>query len=152
MGCGSGSTGNELDTVSYRQYTGVDISDVAIDKATVRTAASGRAHKNRYVQADMATYVPTHDHEVILFRDSIYYLPHRKIKAVLDRYSRHLTPTGVLIVRMYDRGKYTQIVAIIERHFQIVEKYSASTGVLVLVLRPRQSPGSPTSAAPWAPR
>src|SRR5215813_5144182 len=30
LGCGPGATGNELDEASYRTYTGVDISDVAV--------------------------------------------------------------------------------------------------------------------------
>src|SRR5260370_34756182 len=37
LGCGPGTTGNELNAAKYLFYTGVDISDVAIDKARKRT-------------------------------------------------------------------------------------------------------------------
>src|SRR6185436_19758258 len=33
MGCGSGNTSNELDANRYGDYTGVDVSDVAVQKA-----------------------------------------------------------------------------------------------------------------------
>src|SRR5262245_18919549 len=36
LGCGSGSTGSELDAIIYRYFIGVDISDVAIEKARRR--------------------------------------------------------------------------------------------------------------------
>src|SRR5580765_8505297 len=33
VGCGRGSTGNELNALAYQSYTGVDISEVAIERA-----------------------------------------------------------------------------------------------------------------------
>ena len=60
LGCGSGNTGNELNPGAYSHYTGVDISDVAIDKARTRTQAHGRAETCRYLQSDIVDYVPAH--------------------------------------------------------------------------------------------
>jgi SAM-dependent methyltransferase len=135
VGCGSGSTGNELDASTYRHYTGVDISDAALEKARRRSAANGRADKNRYVQSDMLSYVPSQQYDVILFRDSIYYVPHGKITAVLNRYATYLKDRGVLIVRMDESGgKYTRIVKTIERSFEVVER-SSSDHMMVLVIR-----------------
>src|SRR5437870_1451228 len=37
LGCGSGNTGVELDPAAYRHYTGVDISDAAVEQAKKRT-------------------------------------------------------------------------------------------------------------------
>ncbi len=37
LGCGSGNTGNELALSAYRDYIGIDISAVAIEKAKTRT-------------------------------------------------------------------------------------------------------------------
>ena len=42
LGCGSGNTGNELSCDRYGIYTGIDISDVAIQKAITRSRASRR--------------------------------------------------------------------------------------------------------------
>ena len=43
LGCGSGSTGNELAGSAYARYVGVDISDVAIEQAISRSVETGRS-------------------------------------------------------------------------------------------------------------
>jgi predicted TPR repeat methyltransferase len=141
LGCGSGSTGNELDVNVYRRYLGVDISDVALEKARERTSANRRADNTHYCQSDIFSYVPTEKYDVILFRDSIYYIrPRRKIAAMLTRYSRYLNEGGVFIVRMYDiSGKYRSIVDIIEDNFDVVEKrLFDDTQAFVIVFRQRR--------------
>ncbi len=56
--------------------------------------------RNRYVQSEMFSYVPTQQYDVILFRDSIYHVSRGKIKAMLARYSKYLKEGGIFIVRM----------------------------------------------------
>jgi len=126
LGCGAGNTGNELDVNSYRDYTGVDVSEVAVQKAAERSERNGRASKNRYIQSDILSYTPKQRHEVILFRESLYTIPHSKMKATLDRYSRYLTDDGVFIVYVSRDGtkKVREIVGWIEVHFVVKEKHS----------------------------
>ena len=137
LGCGSGSTGNELDASTYRHYTGVDISDVAIEKARRRSKENRRADRNRYSQSDILSYVPTQQHDVILLRDSVYYIPWRKIQAMLNKYSGYLKDGGVFIVRMADgNGRYNTIANTIESNFEVVEKHlSDQPKAVVIVFR-----------------
>ena len=139
LGCGSGSSGNELDQTKYRLYTGVDVSDVAIAKARRRTEENGRTAQNCYLQSDIFSYVPTQQYHVILFRDSIYYIPARRIKAMLDQYAKYLNDGGVFIVRMSNGSdKYKPIMDTIESNFEIVEKHLAvQPPAVVLVFRQR---------------
>jgi 2-polyprenyl-6-hydroxyphenyl methylase/3-demethylubiquinone-9 3-methyltransferase len=138
LGCGPGNTGNEMDISSYRSYTGVDISDVALEKARHRTAESGRSDKNEYVQSDIFTYVPKKPYDVVLFGDSLYYIPYPRIPAMLERYSQYLTPNGVFIVRLFDvRGKHKAIVDAIEHHFDVLEGRLYFEQVYVIVFRAR---------------
>jgi len=126
LGCGSGNTGSELAADSYRDYTGVDVSDVAIEKAKKSTEKCGRADKSRFFESDILTYVPAQQFDVILFRDSLYYVPRLKLKGMLDRYSTHLRPDGVFIVRLWEAGeKYKWIVDCIVDHFAVIEKQSS---------------------------
>ena len=81
LGCGSGSTPNELDESAFSEYTGVDISEVAIVKARERTMKNGRGHKCRFLQGDVVSYEPGQKVDVILLRDSIYYIKRPQIKA-----------------------------------------------------------------------
>ena len=137
LGCGPGSTGNELSMASYADYTGVDISDVAIDKAAKRGAREGRTTKNRYFQADICTYIPDRNFNVILFRDSIYYVPYNRITALLERYAAYLTADGVFVVRLFSAsGKYQDIINIFCSACDVVERYTCGiTAATVLVGR-----------------
>lgn len=139
LGCGSGSTGNELADISYKVYLGVDISDAAIGKAGVRTKVNGREHKNRYVQSDISSYVPTQQFDVILSRDSIYCMAVGSIERTVDQYSRYLKQGGVFIVRLAGwSARYRTILGIIETHFSILEKRMFDQPeAIVVVFRPR---------------
>jgi len=106
LGCGSGKTGNELDDGSYESYTGADVSEVAIRKAELSSRKNRREAKNEYVCCDIESFVPSTAYNVILFRESIYYIPVTKIKAVLDRYAGYLKPNGVFVVRMSGTREY----------------------------------------------
>jgi SAM-dependent methyltransferase len=143
LGCGSGSTGNELDATADGDYAGVDISDLANEMARRRAGENGRADKNNYLQADISDYVPTQQFNVILFRDSIYYVPRAKIKRMLDRYSQYLRERGVFTVRMCGvSGKDKTIVDTIESGFEVVEKdLSVQPNTVVIVFRRRKMLG-----------
>lgn len=138
LGCGSGSTGNELNADKYHDYTGVDISDVAIEKAKKKSEENCRGGKNRYFQSDFFSYAPTTQYDVILLRDSIYYVAPRSVIPMLNRYADHLKKSGVFVVRMMWRGsgKYKSIVDAIQKNFQVVEKYvSDQPEAVVIVFR-----------------
>jgi SAM-dependent methyltransferase len=141
LGCGSGSTANELDATAYREYIGVDISEVALDKARRRSQESGRAHKHLFVLSDIAAYAPSRQLDVILFRDSIYYVPRPQIATMLHRYSPFLTGSGVFIVRMSNGADtYKPIADTIEGHFDVVEKHAFDEpNAVVIVFRPRRA-------------
>lgn len=135
LGCGSSNTGNELDVSKYVIYTGVDISESAIQKAFTRSINNERKEKNEYFCADIAVYVPRMRYDVILFRESIFYIPKGRIKGVLDRYSDYLKDSGVIIVRMCDRNKYKSIVRLIETTYQVFDRSSLSDMNIILVFR-----------------
>jgi len=141
LGCGSGSTGNEINVASYSHYTGVDISDAAIEKAAARTAQEGRAAKNDYDQSDIVRYEPKQKFDVILFRDSLYYVPRGSVVAMLSRYAGHLTDRGVFVVRMANADeKYGAFVDAIDRNFEVVARErSTNPEALVLVFRKKRS-------------
>jgi SAM-dependent methyltransferase len=136
LGCGSGNTGNELDYSAYRSYVGVDVSDVAIQKAIDRTSLSGRTSKNRYVRSDILTYSPEGTYRVILFRESLYYVPRGAIVGMLKRYRRYLGDGGVIIIRLCDRERHQDIHELVRRGFDVLEEFRPDdTGTIVLVIR-----------------
>ena len=139
LGCGAGRTAAELNDTTFRQYLGVDVSDVALETARTIAARIGRSAKVRFTQSDIVTYVPTERHDVILFMESLYYIPWARIPTLLDRYSDYLKPAGVFIVRMWTgTDKYLPIVSIIEDHFLVVDKrVSEDPKAILIVCQPR---------------
>jgi 2-polyprenyl-6-hydroxyphenyl methylase/3-demethylubiquinone-9 3-methyltransferase len=136
LGCGPGNTGNELKDSAYRFYTGIDISDVAVEKARARSRANDRAQKNSYFQSDIYTYVPAKQYDVVLFGDSLYYIPPPKIAGMLHRYAAFLAKDGVFMARMYDmRGKFKIILDVIEENFEVLEKHVYDSQVCVIIFR-----------------
>lgn len=133
LGCGSGNTGVELKPDSYARYLGVDISDAAIRMAAHRSALAGRT-KNCYLQGDIRDYAPPQSFDVILFRESLYYVAPSHVEPTLRRYARFLLPDGVIIVT---GGKGWPILERLAADFESVEQGEDKTSTL-LVLRPRR--------------
>jgi SAM-dependent methyltransferase len=148
LGCGPGNTANELASDSYRRYIGVDISEVALEKAWKRTQENRRADKNSFVRSDFLGYAPALEFDVILFRESLYHVPYGQVRSILDKYSKYLKKSGVFIVRLYagdmQTGKIKYRVKrkldLIKREFDIVEscQYEQPGTPTLLVFRPRR--------------
>lgn len=101
LGCGPGNTANELAENAYQTYTGVDISDAALAKATKRTKETGRVGKNSFIQSDFLGYNPPRNFDIILFRESLYHVPFGQVKPILDKYAKYLKKDGVFVVRLF---------------------------------------------------
>jgi SAM-dependent methyltransferase len=137
LGCGTGKTENELDREAYTEFVGVDISEVAIAKAKAWTERSGRGGKNRFCCSGFESFVPTQQFDVILFRESLYYVPLTKIKRTLDRYSAFLKEGGCFVVRLSEgMSRHAPVLEVIEASFGIIAKRFREDGAAVIVFRP----------------
>ena len=126
LGCGSGNTCKDLAPGNYSFFTGVDISEVAIGKARLKCSGDGgKNHKNEFIVSDILSYKPSQRYDLILFRESLYYIPNHKIKTVLSRYSKYLTDNGVIVIRICDRKRYINILRRIRKDYSIREEYES---------------------------
>jgi len=147
LGCGPGNTANELTEGAYRSYTGVDISQAALEKAIKRTKESGRDKKNSFTQSDFLGYSPAKDFDVILFRESLYHVPFGQVKPILDKFSKDLKNGGVFVVRLYAgdarpgkiKWRVLRKLDLIKRYFDVLEsrQFETSGYPTVIVFRPR---------------
>lgn len=138
LGCGAGNTGNEISPQCYCEYIGVDISDVAVANADERSVRSGRGESNRYLVADIETFVPEGTFNVILFRESIYYVPPEKLAGTLERYRQHLIPSeGVFVAELSTRGTKhaAEIASRIEELAQTSTFFSRTSTDYIIVFR-----------------
>ena len=128
LGCGSGNTANEV-TFQYRRYVGVDVSAVAVQKATDRSALNGRSARNSYAAEDVLAYVPEGKFDVILLRESVYYISPLHLKGMFLRYSAFLNPKGVFIITIGEHGtkkaRRDKIYKLIDENFNVVERITS---------------------------
>jgi len=140
LGCGTGVTALEM-TAAFREYIGVDVSDVAIVTANREAYRNSTcAGKTRFCVGDISDFAPVGEFDVILFRESIYYLPTHQIKKALDHYGSYLSENGVFIFRLCNRNKYSSIIDLLEKNFRVHEKFTPEdTKTAIIVCSPRSS-------------
>jgi 2-polyprenyl-6-hydroxyphenyl methylase/3-demethylubiquinone-9 3-methyltransferase len=135
LGCGAGNTGTEIADSKYRRYIGVDVSEIAIRQASDRSLQAHREHKNQYICADIFSYEPSDTYQMILFRESLFYIPTSRINGLLEKYSKHLNESGVFVVSMYASDKHRSIIRVIENNYQIIDRSSRDGSDVILVFR-----------------
>jgi 2-polyprenyl-3-methyl-5-hydroxy-6-metoxy-1,4-benzoquinol methylase len=142
LGCGTGTIGIAISRAAYSFYTGVDVSDVALEKAKQRAEESGRGGCNEYCRSDILSYEPTRRYDVILCGDSIYYIPQGKIAFMLERYSAFLEKDGVFVARLFEAsGKRLEIIDMIQTRLHVLESHlDQQTLAYLVVFRPHAIP------------
>lgn len=128
LGCGTGITYFHSHNVPMK-YTGVDISDVAIEECKKKYESIEAHNSATFICHDIETYVPSHKFDIILLKDSIYYLRKNDMLPILIKLSNFLQDrNGVFIVRIYRTEKLKHIVKTIYANFEIVEDYHLHEG------------------------
>lgn len=115
VGCGEGILLELLNPQSYVRYVGVDISDVAIQRARPKGNA-----KTVFASEDVESYVPNENFSTIVYNECLYYL--RDPLALMKRHEAILKPNGVFIVSMYFTKKSQAIWKLIDKEYSIVDE------------------------------
>ena len=123
LGCGDGHVGLGLHPEKYHTYAGVDISEIGVREAVAKCQAvgEGRSEKNTFCAADISTYRPGHPVDIVLFKDSLYYVNRLEMLRVLSELQTFLKPSGVFIVEMDDVKRHGWIRDLIRQHFRVLE-------------------------------
>ncbi|UHA72175.1 class I SAM-dependent methyltransferase [Paenibacillus sp. 481] len=115
MGCGTGLL-FDMFTDSERQgYTGVDLSQEAVQIATNKSPG------HHFDCADINEYVPQKKYDVVVFNESLHYVPNTP--NALLRYAEHLTANGVIVSSLYSHKDTTTVAYhLIEKKVQEIEE------------------------------
>ena len=119
VGCGDGRFFLYLRQCSYRRYLGIDLSEVAVGKAS-RWADE----KSRFVAADANTFEPAEDFDVIVFNECLNYFDDPI--AVIGRYARRLTEGGVVLVSMFQHPHTAAICRRIRQCTPVLDETSVT--------------------------
>lgn len=105
FGCGEGDLPHLLPRDSFSEYTGFDISDVAVERATRRAAASGITACH-FQQVDMAEWPGSHSVSLILAEECLYYLSPVQAELFLSTCSSSLASVGSILVIVHSARKH----------------------------------------------
>lgn len=101
VGCARGELAKYVD---MDVYTGIDISDFAIEEAKKYYACQEEKRGKRitFYCSDMCEYVPEQNalYDLIVFNEILYYLEIDEAIEQVQRYTKYLTPDGMLIVSL----------------------------------------------------
>lgn len=114
LGCGAAPIAKELHPDSYESLLGIDISAEAIAKASRQNSK-----KIRFEIGDMLGFQCPHPYDVILFSDSLYYVPSLFRKRLLRKLQKSLTPKGCIIVAIAQPERYVGILKMIRQGFEV---------------------------------
>ena len=133
MGCGGASVLGELEGSSLQSALGLDLSEEAI-----RLARRSAPVNAKFQLADMVTFECPHPYDVILFSESLYYVPGGRQVALLNRLGAHLKPGGAFVVTLAEANRYQDIIERIRANFRILEDHlfpGSTRHLLVFQLR-----------------
>ncbi|MBT2562529.1 class I SAM-dependent methyltransferase [Pedobacter sp. ISL-64] len=113
IGCGEGLLQQKLEKSSYGLFLGIDISTVAIEKASKLTSLNVT-----YAVEDMEAYNPPTDFDLIIFNESIYYSP-TPIQ-LFERYAKFLRKGGMMVLSIYKTTANDILLNEINKSFQLM--------------------------------
>ena len=115
VGCGEGILQERMPRGSYSKFLGIDISKVAIRRATRL-----RDEITDYRHGDMEKYVPTGKFDLIIFNEVLYYS--KDPVRLLRRYNEFLHPGGLFIGSFFETPNSLRIICDIEKEFDLVDQ------------------------------
>ena len=100
LGCAGGTLAVNL-APPFKSYHGVDISDVAVAKATGYLSANLRPSLSyELTVSQIQDFKSAKQFDVIVFNEVLYYLPIEQLPQVIRQYTAMLAPEGLIVVSL----------------------------------------------------
>jgi SAM-dependent methyltransferase len=116
LGCGGASLLESFGPEDFSRVLGLDLSPEAV------RLANRFAGKNISFQVgDMLTFQDASDYDVILFSESLYYVPSSQQAGLLKRLAKQLKTGGVFVVTLAQPARYHAVIELIRNRFQVVD-------------------------------
>ena len=129
MGCGGASILRDLAPDSYASVLGIDLSSEAI-----RLASHYASPKVAFQQADMTEFQCSKPYDLIIFSESINYIPFFQRKRYLQKMCQGLKPGGSILITISQAKRYRHIFRMITKNFEVLadRQFTGSTRRLIL--------------------
>ena len=135
MGCGGAAIVKDVDESKLKSALGIDLSSEAL-----RLAQRFASERVSFQLADMVKFQCPQSYDIILFSESLYYVPAAELESLLRRLAKSLKPHGVFIVTIAQAKRYAGIFDKIRRHFHVLESHSFHNSARhLMVFKPRDN-------------
>jgi 2-polyprenyl-3-methyl-5-hydroxy-6-metoxy-1,4-benzoquinol methylase len=121
LGCGSAAILEDLKKEGMNSALGIDISQEGI-----RLASRFACDNVSFQVADMVRFECPQAYDVILFSESLNYVPSMRQVPLLKRMAGSLRPNGALLVTLSESKRYWNILIRIRRNFNVLEDFMLS--------------------------
>ena len=105
LGCGEGTLICGIDPDKYDSYLGIDLSDVAVERAGRKTRECGLL-KCQFEVASMTEWNGGVDISLIIMEESLYYLNSGAQRKLIEVCLNSLRPAGFLLVALHSHRKH----------------------------------------------
>ncbi|MCX5704159.1 MAG: class I SAM-dependent methyltransferase [Candidatus Omnitrophica bacterium] len=109
LGCASGGLASCLLQKEIEVYVGVDISKYAIEKATAKynSLQGNGIYRVNFFTSDLCEFIPKNNalFDLIAFNEVLYYLTIEEAIGQVERYTKYLSPIGMVFICMKDDPK-----------------------------------------------
>jgi 2-polyprenyl-3-methyl-5-hydroxy-6-metoxy-1,4-benzoquinol methylase len=116
VGCGEGILYERLCASRYSKYLGIDLSEVAVRKATL---VKNNDEKTNFLATRIEDFRTDETFDVIIFNECLYYME-EPIKT-LQQYESFLSCNGFFIISMCDGIESSKIWNILEKYYHIID-------------------------------
>jgi len=133
LGCGGSSILEGLEADGVNSVLGLDLSEEAI-----RLASRYASPKVAFQIANMETFECPRSYDVVLFSESLNYVPGGRQVALLHRLGAHLKPGGAFVVTLAEAKRYHDIIERVRANFRMLEDHpfpGSTRHLLVFQLR-----------------
>jgi SAM-dependent methyltransferase len=130
MGCGGAAILQHLESGRLASVLGIDIA-----KEAIRLASRYQAPNIAFQESDMIRFKCPRLYNLILFSESLNYVPFFKRKSYLQELCKALKPDGCIVITIAQSRRYSGILSMIRRSFQVLEdrKFSGSERHLIII-------------------
>lgn len=115
VGCGEGILREQMCFYGGAPYTGIDLSEAAIEDARTREDPGAT-----YEVADGARYTPSRRYAAVVFSESLYYFP--EPLEVVERYREALEEDGLIVVSMFRSRRTRAILRVLETAYPVMDE------------------------------
>ena len=114
LGCGEGLLLKRFCPESYSHYTGVDLSEGALN------LAKGKYEKAVFIKEDVDKYQTSESFDVIVFNELLYYV--EEPLKTLRRYDKNLAEKGVHVVSIHNKWRSRFIIRKIKLEYRLIDE------------------------------